>query len=139
MKIIWTWGPGQVQLPHMPTMLSSGHILIYDNGTEKRPYSRVIELEPVSGHILWEYKAKPPESFFSHWQGSAQRLPNGNTLICESTKALVFEVTRDGKIVWRFWSPEVKNTRRKRIYRFMRLPKDKVERNLAKVTHKTGA
>ncbi len=131
MDIVWTWGPGQVQLPHMPTMLSNGNILIYDNGTQRK-YSRIIEVEPLTGRIVWEYKGNPPESFFSHWQGSAQRLPNGNTLICESTKAFVFEVTRDGKIVWKFWSPEVKNTRRKRIYRFIRLPKEKVEPILAK-------
>jgi hypothetical protein len=133
MNIVWTWGPGVVQMPHMPTMLPDSHILIYDNGSQARPYTRIVELEPVSKRIVWEYKANPPESFFSHWQGSAQRLPNGNTLICESTKALVFEVTKEGKTVWRFWSPEVKNTRRKRIYRFMRLPKDKVDRIRAKL------
>ena len=107
-------------------MLPDGNILVYDNGT-RREYSRVIEVEPVTGRILWEYKGNPPRTFFSHWQGSAQRLPNGNTLICESTKAVVFEVTRAGKMVWKFWSPEVRKTRRKRIYRFMRLPKEQVD------------
>lgn len=132
MKIVWTWGPGQVELPHMPTMLPDGNILIYDNGTH-REYSRIIEIEPVTGRIVWEYKGNPPNSFFSHWQGSAQRLPNGNTLICESTKAVVFEVTKEGKMVWKFWSPEVRNTRRKRIYRFMRLSPEYVESVLARV------
>jgi hypothetical protein len=126
MKIVWSWGPGEIQLPHMPTMLPNGNILIFDNGSE-RLFSRVIELEPATGRIVWEYKGKPPRSFFSHWQGSAQRLPNGNTLICESTKAVVFEVTPQGKVVWRFWSPEVQNTRRKRIYRFLRLSPEYVE------------
>ena len=135
MEIVWTWGPGQVELPHMPTMLPSGNILIYDNGT-RRKYSRIIELEPVHGRIVWEYKADPPESFFSHWQGSAQRLPNGNTLICESTKALAFEVTPGGKTVWRFLSPEVKKTRRKRIYRFLRLTPEYVEPILTEVRAK---
>ena len=135
MEIVWTWGPGQVELPHMPTMLTNGNILIYDNGTQRK-YSRIVELEPLTGRIAWEYKATPPRSFFSHWQGSAQRLPNGNTLICESTKAQVFEVTPEGKTVWKFWSPEVEKTRRKRIYRFLRLSPEFVDPILKKFAGK---
>lgn len=50
-----------------------------------RDYSRVIEVEPVKRKVVWEYKAEPPESFFSGVMGGNQRLPNGNTLITEST------------------------------------------------------
>ncbi len=34
-----------------------------------------------------------------------QRLPNGNTLITESSGGRIFEVTRDGEIVWEFFNP----------------------------------
>ena len=44
--------------------------------------------------------------FFSAVQGAAQALPNGNVLVTESTKGRVFEVTRDGEIVWEFWNPD---------------------------------
>jgi hypothetical protein len=37
--------------------------------------------------------------------GSAQRLPNGNTLITESAFGRVFEVTKEGEIVWDYVNP----------------------------------
>ena len=37
--------------------------------------------------------------------GSAQRLPNGNTLIAETDRGHAFEVTKDGEIVWEFYTP----------------------------------
>jgi len=124
-EITWSWGPGDVIFPHMPTMLENGNILVYDNGVwEDR--SRIIELDPVTEEIVWLYEADPPESFFSKRRGSNQRLPNGNTLIAESEKGRVFEVTPDGEIVWEFWNPELSEKRRKRIYRFMRLSEDEV-------------
>ena len=38
--------------------------------------------------------------------GGVQRLPNGNTLLCESLNGRVFEVTADGEIVWDYICPE---------------------------------
>ena len=50
-------------------------------------------------------------------------MPNGNTLITESNKGHVFEVTRDGEIVWEFYSPYIDLIKKKRavIYRMMRI------------------
>ena len=123
--VVWSWGPGELSFPHMPTMLANGNILIYDNGVDDEE-SRVLELDPVAQGIVWVYKGDPPESFFSQYRGSNQRLPNGNTLICESDKGRVFEVNADGELVWEFWNPEVGDGRRKRIYRFMRKSKGEV-------------
>ncbi len=39
--------------------------------------------------------------------GANQPLPNGNVLITESDFGRVFEVTRDGEIVWEFNSPHL--------------------------------
>lgn len=68
-------------------------------------YSRVLEVNPKTNKIAWEYKDRNTVKFRSPVAGGAQRLPNGNTLICESTKGLLFEVTRDKQIVWEFVSP----------------------------------
>ena len=38
-----------------------------------------------------------------------QRLANGNTLITESERGRVFEVTADKEIVWRFVNPDIKD------------------------------
>jgi hypothetical protein len=120
MSIVWHWGPGEIELPHSPTMLPDGRILLFDNGYH-RGYSRVIEIDPSSGKILWSYEGEPRNSFFSKEQGSAQRLANGNTLICESDRGRVFEVTRQGEMVWEYWSPVVAGSKRKRIYKMIRL------------------
>jgi outer membrane protein assembly factor BamB len=122
---VWSWGPGELDGPHQPTLLDNGHLLVFDNGTG-RTYSRVIELDPVTLDIAWEYRADPPERFHSKWRGSSQRLPNGNTLICESDSGRVFEVTAAGETVWEFWNPELDGDRRKGIYRFQRLDRARV-------------
>lgn len=120
-------GETTLDLPHMPRMLPTGNILVFDNG-EGRGYSRIVEVDPAREKIVWEYEADPPASFFSPWRGSSQRLPNGNTLICSSERGRVFEATPDGKIVWEFWNPIFNEQgQRRRIYRFARLAADEVE------------
>jgi hypothetical protein len=103
-RLVWAWGQGHVMGPHDATPLRSGNFLIFDNGLG-RGWSRVIELDPRSREIVWEYKADPPEGFYTLARGSAQRLANGNTLIAESDKGRIFEVTPAGEIVWSFVNP----------------------------------
>jgi len=129
--VTWSWGPGELDMPHMPTMLPDGRVLLFDNG-RGRGFSRVLELDPASEAIVWSYEGTPRESFFSALRGGVQRLENGNTLICESERGHVFEVTPDGEIVWDFWNPEIVDGKRKRIYRFHRLPAERVEPFLEK-------
>jgi hypothetical protein len=128
-RVVWSWGAGILDYPHMPTLLPNGHLLVYDNGYH-RGSSRVLELDPVTEAIVWSYESDPPESFFSNLRGSNQRLPNGNTLITESERGRAFEVSPEGEVVWEFWNPDVVDGRRKRIYRFLRLPTERVERFL---------
>jgi hypothetical protein len=117
-KIVWTWGTGEGQLvgQHHPVMLHNGNILIYDNGGQAgyplkvRFYTRLVELNPVSGEIVWQYAHepytyKPTARFFSSTWGSVQRLPNGNTLSLDCHKGRIFEVTPSGEIVWEYISP----------------------------------
>jgi hypothetical protein len=103
-RLVWAWGQGHIMGPHDATPLRTGNFLIFDNGLG-RGWSRVIELDPRSQEIVWEYKADPPEDFYTLARGSAQRLANGNTLIAESDKGRIFEVTPAGEIVWSFVNP----------------------------------
>jgi hypothetical protein len=121
-KLAWQWGPGELDRPHNPTLLENGNILIFDNGYE-RSYSRLVELDPLKKTIAWEYKTDPPKKFFSRTKGASQELPNGNILITESGNGHVFEVTKDGEIVWEFYSPEINRDENKRgvICRMTRL------------------
>lgn len=120
--LVWTWGKGELQRPHHPTLLPNNNILVFDNGNF-REYSRILEVEPMTGKIVWAYQADPPQSFFSSWGGSNERLPNGNTLITDTDSGRVFEVTREGEIVWDFLNPVVdeENNSRANIARMMRI------------------
>lgn len=75
----------------------AGNILIFDNG-RVRNESVVLEVDPVSKELVWIYENGT--EFFSRVAGSAQRLPNGNTLVSEDVTGRVFEVSADGEIVW---------------------------------------
>ncbi|MEA1929147.1 MAG: arylsulfotransferase family protein, partial [Candidatus Auribacterota bacterium] len=125
-EIVWSWGPGILDWPHMPTMLDNGNILIYDNGAH-RTYSRILEIDPVEKRIVWEYQADPPEKFYSRTRGSNQRLPNGNTLICESERGRVFEITPTGEVVWEFYNPDIRDGHRRLIYRMTRVSREAVD------------
>ena len=89
----------------------AGNMLIFNNGLD-RGFSSVIEIRPpvdengryasYDAPIVWEYRADPPEAFYSSEISGAHRLPNGNTLICAGCVGNFIEVTPDGKIVWRY-------------------------------------
>lgn len=110
-KITWRWGPGELGHQHEPTMLDNGNILVFDNGAHRffsqdlDYYSRVLEVNPATNKIEWEYKDDPPSEFYAFGMGGAQRLSNGNTLICETHGGRIFEVTPDCEIVWEYISP----------------------------------
>ena len=104
-KLIWAWGPGEIQGPHDAQVLANGNILLFDNGLWRK-WSRVIELDPLTKKIVWEYRALNPTDFYTRSGGGCQRLPNGNTLITNSDEGHGFEVTADGEIVWEFYNPK---------------------------------
>lgn len=108
-KVKWEWVGNGISHAHAPTLLDNGNILLFDNGDHRQNdslicYSRVIEINPATKKIVWEYKADPPQSFFTALESNCKRLPNGNTLICEGMKGRIFEVTTEGEIVWDYMS-----------------------------------
>jgi len=108
-KIIARYGKGEIWGQHDVRELENGNIMAFDNGLT-RPgyepsYSRVVELDPKTGEVVWQYMADNPSDFFSCYASGAERLPNGNTLICSSATGRLFEVTQDGELVWEFINP----------------------------------
>ncbi len=120
-EVLWHWGPGQLDSPHMPSLTPEGRILIFDNG-RRRGHSRVIEVDPATDRVLWTYRADPPSDFYSEIRGACQRLPSGNTLITESERGRAFEITPDGERVWQYLNPDRQGAQRRRIYRLLRYP-----------------
>ncbi len=109
--LVWTLGPPSLAQQHAPVELPDGHLLIFDNGTNRAdhpmPFSRVIEVDRASKQIVWAYQERRPYDFFSPYISNAQRLPNGNTLICEGNFGRLFEVTADGQVVWEYVNPYI--------------------------------
>lgn len=89
----------------------AGNILVYDNGWYRNnsglSYSSVMELRPGTyGRASVVGNFSGPPSFFSPIISGAQRLPNGNTLICVGAKGQIIEVTAARQVVWRYVNPD---------------------------------
>ena len=67
--------------------------------------SRVIEFDPQTGGIGWQYTGSAQRPFYSGVRSAQERLANGNTLITESEGGRLFEVTPEGEIVWEYINP----------------------------------
>jgi len=99
-EVVWEWLAYEHLDPEIDVMCPLMH-----RPFSKFSYSRVVEINPKTNAIEWEYKDDPPFAFFSSNQGGCQRLPNGNTLITDSDAGRIFEVAHEGEIVWEFVNP----------------------------------
>jgi hypothetical protein len=153
-SIVWRLGPdftvspetrairqmiGQHHAHLIPKGLpGAGNLLVFDNGgaagygppnpvaptgrgTLARPTSRVLEINPVTLELVWSY-TNP--RFFSTNISGAQRLVNGNTLITAGAGGRLFEVTREGAIVWEYIYPPAAPNAANTVYRAYRVPFD---------------
>lgn len=104
-----------------------GKIMIFNNGNGRQPanYSSVdIIVPPVDNNgdysitgsqpyepanIYWSYADPTPTDFYAMNISGAQRLANGNTLICNGPAGTFFEVDSMGSTVWKYVNP-INNT-----------------------------
>jgi hypothetical protein len=103
-KVVWAVnGPWSYQ--HAASFLPNGNLMVFDNRGQvenEKVYSRLIEFNPLNLQAKWLYKGSKENPFFSQVVGRLQRLANGNTLIAESTRARILEVTDSSEIVWSY-------------------------------------
>jgi hypothetical protein len=111
-EVVWQYSGdyfGGLSGQHEPYMVpkglpGAGNVMIFDNGAS--PWndlghagkSYVLEVNPVTKELVWVYDGGV--CFHSTYTSSAQRLWNGNTLICESEEERIFEVTPERETVW---------------------------------------
>jgi hypothetical protein len=104
----------------MPGCPGAGNLLCFNNGVN-RNYSSVDEITPpndISGNysytsgtafgpsnFTWSYQMTSPDTVYAHDISGAQRLPNGNTLICAGPFGAFYEVTPSKQIVWKYVNP----------------------------------
>jgi hypothetical protein len=102
---------------------NAGNLTVFNNGGGRPDgdWSSVVEIAPpidddgnyilpegeAFGHRapVWAYEAKDRKSFYAPFISGAQRLANGNTLICAGPLGRYFEVTAEGAIVWEYRNP----------------------------------
>ncbi len=101
-ELVWYYDSLDGQ--HSPTITKNNTILVFDDGFN-RGYSRIVEIDPNTKNIIWQYTSWPKKSFFSNVMGSVQQLPNDDMLITESTSNYLFEITRAGEKVWAYELP----------------------------------
>jgi hypothetical protein len=100
-----------------------GHVLVFNNGMRRTggAYSTVDEVVlPVNDKgqyeyakgksfgpdkAVWSYAAPKKTDFYAPFISGAQRLPNGDTLICSGTNGTLFEVTPKEEVVWKYVNP----------------------------------
>jgi hypothetical protein len=100
-----------------------GHVLVFNNGMRRTggAYSTVDEIVlPVNAKgeyehakgkaygpdkAVWSYAAPKKTDFYAPFISGAQRLPNGDTLICSGTNGTLFEVTPKDEVVWKYVNP----------------------------------
>ena len=103
--------------------IDEGKIILFNNGNGRDPlFSEVFIINPPSngagiysyttdtayGPINPDYIYEDPinsTDFFSGILSSAQRLPNGNILVCEGINGRIFEITPDENTVWEYIIP----------------------------------
>jgi hypothetical protein len=84
-KVVAMWS-GSFRFQHDPKILDNGNLLLFDNGDPDEGVSSVVESDPITHKVKWSYRGSEDEPFYSRFCGAAQRLPNGNTLITESSE-----------------------------------------------------
>jgi hypothetical protein len=109
-NIVWTYGVGEIYGQHCTQMIDNGNILIFDNGYTSRNNSRVIEVNPITKKIVWEFnqldfRKYGYDEFYTKYEGCAKKLPNNNTLITISSLGKVIEVSSSKEIVWEWNNP----------------------------------
>jgi outer membrane protein assembly factor BamB len=105
-KIVWA-KRGAWRGQHDPNILPDGNVLMVDNlgALSKGGRTRIIEIKPDTGEVVWDYHGDEEHPLDTRYQSTAQRLPNGNTLITEWEGGRMLEVTKEGDSVWEYVVP----------------------------------
>lgn len=112
--------------PHFisPQFDDGGKIILFNNGFGRTPeFSEVmiisppqnpegfyikengIPFGPIAPDYIYSDLTELPSPFFSNIVSGAQRLPNGNTLICEGRTGEIFEINQNNETVWYYINP----------------------------------
>ena len=104
-KLLWEWGSGKLQHQHSPVPTRDNKILVFDNGY-RRHTSKILEIDPTTEGVVWSYEGTDDNPFYSGTRGTVEELPSGSVFVGSSNDGRMFEVNREGEIVWEYWTSE---------------------------------
>ena len=93
----------QIQGQHGVQMLENGNLLIFDNGRYKEE-SRILELNPITKEIKYEYK----NNFFTKSQGYVQKIKDNTYLITQSELGKIVLI-ENNIVTWEYINEELQN------------------------------
>jgi Arylsulfotransferase (ASST) len=94
----WRHGPWRYQ--HDPDFTATGEILVYNNNSN-RGNSNILTVNPQSSSVR-VHSSSRKVTFYTHWRGKHQLLPNGSLLIVVPGEGRVLEVASSGELVLEF-------------------------------------
>lgn len=90
-------GPWHKQ--HDPDFEPDGTITVFDNGTGSGR-SRLLRTRPGSAEVETVFEGRDDAPFYTWRRGKHEMLPGGGALVTESERGRVFEIDRDGDLLW---------------------------------------
>lgn len=118
-QVVDSWGPKwpvaggpvhnlNVHRQHDVYVMSNGDLAVYNNndyrGRDSFPRVLIFSQKPEnSGEVVWQYRCMLDSAQRGKGStgGNIEELKNGNLLVCMGTHNVIFEITRDKKIVWK--------------------------------------
>ena len=110
-------------------LVDAGKMMIFNNGNGRTPlFSEVFIIDPpttapgvysyttntaygpTAPDYIYSDRTNDPSDFYSGIVSGAQRLPNGNILICEGREGHFFEINASEEVVWNYINPVDNNS-----------------------------
>jgi hypothetical protein len=108
------WQQGPFGMQHRPRVTPDGQVIVFNNFLAPKR-SSVQVFDPQSREMTWEFRGSEARPLYSLRSGGAEILANGNTLIIETDRGRVMEITPDSELVWEFRSPYRTGEQRDRV------------------------
>ncbi len=111
-KVMWKLGKkGNVNIDpqseflyqHFAYRNKDGHMMLFDNGSAERPFTRVLSFELNEQTLEAEsrIRANLPETYYSPIMGSASLLPDNHLLATSATNGTIIKMDQSGRIIWK--------------------------------------
>lgn len=111
-KVMWKLGSGgsvkidpqsEFLYQHFAYRNKDGHIMLFDNGSAKRPFTRVLSFDLNEQTLEAENKinANLPEMYYSPIMGSASLLPDNHLLATSATNGTIVKMDQSGRVIWK--------------------------------------